>query len=200
VIGATGVSAAVGVPLVAVLLAAGGWRLPFAVVGMAALIMWVLLWVWCPRRQPPPGQAPAFLAHYREVSADVTCWYVLAANALQQMVFFGLFGYLAAYLMQTYQLPAGARRSPWSWPGRRDRGRRVGWAGRGPSRRRPGSPWRAGAAAPAALVFPGQASPRATLAGVWRRRARQNLVDHEPTVLLGSRAARGPPRRVVRRQ
>src|SRR5262245_57082564 len=39
---ATGVGAAFGVPLVAVLLAAGGWRLPFYVMGMAALGTWLL--------------------------------------------------------------------------------------------------------------------------------------------------------------
>ncbi len=49
----------------------------------------------------------AFFAHYRAVSTDVMFWYVLTANALQQMVFFGMFAYLAAYLMQTYHLPAG---------------------------------------------------------------------------------------------
>jgi hypothetical protein len=37
----------------------------------------------------------------------VTFWYVLAAAALQQMVFFGMFVYLAAYLIETYRMPAG---------------------------------------------------------------------------------------------
>ncbi len=76
-------------------------------IGTVSLGVWILVWVWFPRSQPQPGQALAFLAHYREVSADVRFWYVLAANALQQMVFFGMFGYLAASLMQTYHLPAG---------------------------------------------------------------------------------------------
>lgn len=106
-ISATGISAAVGVPLVAFLLDAGGWRLPFYVMGTVSLGVWMLLWVWFPRSQQQPGPALAFFAHYREVSADVMFWYVLAANALQQMVFFGMFGYLAAYLMQSYHLPAG---------------------------------------------------------------------------------------------
>src|SRR5215813_14929912 len=84
---AGGVSAAVGVPLVAYLLDAGGWRLPFAVVGTASLVVWILLWVWYPRRLQPPSQALTFLAHYREASTDVMFWYVLATNALQQMVY-----------------------------------------------------------------------------------------------------------------
>jgi predicted MFS family arabinose efflux permease len=106
-VSATGVSAAVGVPLAAFLLDAGGWRLPFYVIGTACLVVWILLWIWFPRSQQQPGQPLAFFSHYREVSADVMFWYVLAANAFQQMVFFGMFGYLAAYLTQTYQMLAG---------------------------------------------------------------------------------------------
>jgi DHA1 family inner membrane transport protein len=34
-------------------------------------------------------------------------WYVLAANSLFQMAFIGVFGYLAAHLIQTYGLTAG---------------------------------------------------------------------------------------------
>ena len=41
------------------------------------------------------------------MGAHGTFWYALVANALQQMVMFGMFGYLAAHLMQTYMLHAG---------------------------------------------------------------------------------------------
>jgi DHA1 family inner membrane transport protein len=109
---ATGVSAAVGVPLVAFLLGAGGWRLPFAVMGTASLAIWLLLWYWFPRSQPQLGQALAFFAHYREVGSQGMFWYVLATNTCQQMVFFGMFGYLAAYLMQIYHLPPAATALP----------------------------------------------------------------------------------------
>ena len=106
-VSASGVGAALGVPLVAGLLGAGGWRLPFAVVGAAVLGIWLLLWVWCPRSPRRPGQALAFFAHYREVGAHGMVWYVLAANALQQMALFGVFGYLAAHLLHTAQMPVG---------------------------------------------------------------------------------------------
>lgn len=109
---ATGVSAAGGVPLVACLLEAGGWRLPFAVLGTASLVGWGCVWVWCPSSPQSAGQTLTFLAHYREVSTDVMCWYVLVANAFQQMVFCAMFGYLPAYLMQTYHLPAGGTALP----------------------------------------------------------------------------------------
>lgn len=111
-ISATGGSAAVGVPLVAFLFGAGGWRLPFAVMGTASLIIWILLWIWFPRSQQQRSQTLAFFSHYREVGSHVMFWYVLGANAFQQMVFFGMFGYLAAYLMQTYHLPTAATALP----------------------------------------------------------------------------------------
>jgi predicted MFS family arabinose efflux permease len=109
---ATGVSAAVGVPLVAYLLGLGTWRLPFAVIGMATLAVWLLFWIWCPHSQRQPGRDLTFFAHYREVAAHVMFWYILAVNALQQIVFFGMFTYLATYLMQTYQMPAEATALP----------------------------------------------------------------------------------------
>jgi predicted MFS family arabinose efflux permease len=104
VVSASGVGVALGVPLVAGLLGAGGWKLPFAVVGAASMGIWLLLWVWCPRRPQHPSQALAFFSHYREVGSHGMVWYLLAANALQQMVLFGVFGYLAAHLMQTAHL------------------------------------------------------------------------------------------------
>ena len=103
---ASGVGAAVGVPLVALFLGTGGWQLPFAVLGTASLGMGLLFWHWFPRQQQP-RQSLAFFSHYREVGAHAMFWYVLLANALQQMAAFGMFSYLAAYLMQTYQMPAG---------------------------------------------------------------------------------------------
>jgi len=101
-----GVAAVVGVPLIACLLEAGSWRLPFAVMGIASLGVWLLFWLWFPRQQQP-SQSLAFFSHYREVGAHAMFWYVLIANAFQQMGAFGMLGYLAAYLMQTYQMPAG---------------------------------------------------------------------------------------------
>lgn len=107
VVSASGTGAAVGVPLVACLLGVGGWRLPFYVIGTASLGVWLLLWVWFPPRPRQSGQALAFFSHYREVSVHERFWYVLVANALQQMVFFGMFAYLATYLIQTYQMAVG---------------------------------------------------------------------------------------------
>jgi DHA1 family inner membrane transport protein len=106
-ISASGLSAVAGVPLVVALLAIGGWPLPFLVLGAASLSVGILCWVWLPQRPRPPGHALAFFAHYREVGTQGMFWWVLVANALEQMAFFGLLSYLAAHLMQSYQMPAG---------------------------------------------------------------------------------------------
>ena len=107
VMSASGLSAMAGVPLVVALLAVGGWHLPFLVLGTASLSVGLLCWVWLPQRSRPPGHALAFFAHYREAGTQGMFWWVLIANALEQMAFFGLLSYLAAHLMQSYHLPAG---------------------------------------------------------------------------------------------
>lgn len=111
-ISANGASAALGVPIVALLLDLGGWRMPFYVTGTLLLILWALLWVCCPRRQRQPNRSLAFFSHYKEVGSTAVFWYVLAANSLQRMVFFGVFGYLAANLILTFNMKAGETALP----------------------------------------------------------------------------------------
>lgn len=112
IVSANGFGAALGVAIVAYLLSAGGWRLPFYVMGTASLVVWMLLWVWFPRIQQAPGRSLAFFSHYKEVGSNTTLWYMLAANSLQQMVRFGVFGYLAANLIQTFNMKAGETALP----------------------------------------------------------------------------------------
>ena len=203
-VSATGVSAAVGVPMVAFLLDAGGWRLPFSVIGTASLVVWIFLWVWFPRSQRQSGQALAFFAHYRAVSTDVMFWYVLTANTLQQMVFFGMFAYLAAYLMQTYHLPAGDTALPLALAGVgvivggflggrvADHRRRLAWFAM--------ACWGSGLVA--AVVFTARVSPWATVAlACGTAASRQNLVGGDTDVVAGTGGELADHRhRVVRRE
>ena len=106
VISTGGISAAGGVPLVACLLDAGGWRLPFAVLGLASLGVCLLARAWLPRPAQPSSATQTVWAHYRAVGSQRRFWYILGANMLQQTAFFGMFGYLAAYLMQRDHLLA----------------------------------------------------------------------------------------------
>ncbi len=104
---ATGVGTALGIPGVALLADAGGWQLPFYVIGALLLILWGLLWVWLPRSQLQKGEAIGFLACFRQVGAIRPFWYVLGANLLMVTAFSGVFTYLAAYLIQTYSMHEG---------------------------------------------------------------------------------------------
>jgi DHA1 family inner membrane transport protein len=161
---AAGVGAAFGVPLVAVLLAVGGWRLPFYVMGIAALGTGLLGWLWLPWSPRPLGQPVAFFAHYREVCAHGTAWYVLAASALQRLVSFGMFAYLAAHLIQSYHMPAGDTALPLAIAGS---GAIVGgWLGGRVADHRHRLAWYAlscvGSGVLAALVFTTQVSPWVT--------------------------------------
>ena len=67
---ASGISAAIGVAMVALLLDVGGWRLPFLVFGGMTFDLWALLRVWFPQSQKQPGQSLSFFSHYREVGSN----------------------------------------------------------------------------------------------------------------------------------
>lgn len=105
---ASWVGAMVGVPLVGLLAAVGGWRFPFLLLGALIILVWACLWVWFPHGPPLPS-APRldFVGRFREVSRAPSVWAVLATNVLHQMTFFAMFTYLAAYLVQVYRMPAG---------------------------------------------------------------------------------------------
>jgi MFS transporter, DHA1 family, inner membrane transport protein len=109
---ASGLGTAFGIPLVALLVDLGGWRLPFYVLAFVLLILWGLLWVWFPQSRRQPGHAVSFVAHFRTVGVTTVFWWVLAANCLQVMAFMGMSSYLAPYLMRTYRLSAGETALP----------------------------------------------------------------------------------------
>jgi predicted MFS family arabinose efflux permease len=111
-ISATLLGPMLGIPLVALLGDLGGWRLPFGVVGGLCLVLWGLQWVWFPRRPHPVGQTFTFLARYKAVSRSPGIWYVLVANALYHAATFGLFTYLAAFLIRTYGMQTGGTALP----------------------------------------------------------------------------------------
>ena len=97
-----------GVPISAFLSGVGGWRMPFYVIGSLLLVLWVLLWVWFPKSQHPQGRSFAFFSHLRGASSSRVFWYLLAANSLHIAAYAGMIVYLAAYLIQTYNLETGA--------------------------------------------------------------------------------------------
>jgi predicted MFS family arabinose efflux permease len=106
-ISSIGLGTAFGTPTVALLSDAGGWRLPFYVLGTLLLILLGILWVWFPRSQTQPGHALSLVSHFRGVGSKAVFWYLLMANCLMNMVFMGVSNYLAVYLIQIYRMNAG---------------------------------------------------------------------------------------------
>ena len=96
------VGVAVGVPAIALLGYLGGWRLPFYVTGGLSLALWVPLWLWLPSGQRRLGQRIDLFNRFKVIGRQSAPWYVLIANATQQMALFGLMTYFAAYMIESY--------------------------------------------------------------------------------------------------
>jgi len=96
------VGVAVGVPAIALLGYLGGWRLPFYVTGGLSLALWVPLWLWLPSGQRRLSQRIDLFNRYKVIGRQSAPWYVLIANATQQMALFGLMTYFAAYMIESY--------------------------------------------------------------------------------------------------
>lgn len=103
---------AIGVPAVALLGDAGGWRLPFYITGGVLLINLGLMWMLLPKVDRQAGQDLAFFSRFRDVGRTTAPWYVMIANALQQTALIGLMTYFAAYLVQSYGFSEGATSLP----------------------------------------------------------------------------------------
>ena len=103
---------AMGVPAVALLGDAGGWRLPFYITGGVLLVNLGLMWVLLPKVDRQAGLDLAFFSRFRDVGRITEPWYVMIANALQQTALIGLMTYFAAYLVQSYGFSEGATSLP----------------------------------------------------------------------------------------
>ena len=110
-------SSVIGVPLVAVLAESGGWRLPFLATGSLLAACTVLNWFWFPKNEGPGLRSFSFFSRYRTLLAIPIFRAALAVNFAQRMAFFGLFSYLAAYLIDVYGLSVGAVALPLAFVG-----------------------------------------------------------------------------------
>jgi len=96
------VGVAVGVPAIALLVYIGGWRLPFYITGGLSLAVWVPLYLCLPSGQRRLGQKIDLFNRFKVIGRQSAPWYVLIANATQQMALFGLMTYFAAYMIESY--------------------------------------------------------------------------------------------------
>jgi len=96
------VGVALGVPAIALLGYVGGWRLPFYITGGLLLALWVPLYLCLPSGQRRLGQSIDLINRFKVIGRQSAPWYVLIANATQQMALFGLMTYFAAHMMESY--------------------------------------------------------------------------------------------------
>ena len=105
-------SGVVGVPSVAVIASAGGWRVPFLVIGALLLICAVFHWFWYPKIQRPEARNFSFISRYKRMAGIGLFRTALAANFLQRIAFYGTFSYLAAYLISKHGFSVGETAVP----------------------------------------------------------------------------------------
>ena len=110
-------SSVIGVPLVAVLADAGGWRISFLAVGSLLTACTLLNWFWFPKSDSAGLRSFSFFSRYRTLLAIPVFRAALAVNLSQRMAYIALFSYLAAYLINTYSMGVGAVAVPLAFVG-----------------------------------------------------------------------------------
>ena len=110
-------SSVIGVPLVAVLADAGGWRISFLAVGSLLTACTLLNWFWFPKSDSAGLRSFSFFSRYRTLLAIPVFRAALAVNLSRRMAYIALFSYLAAYLINTYSMSVGAVAVPLAFVG-----------------------------------------------------------------------------------
>lgn len=103
-------SAIVGVPVLAAIGAATGWRAAFIVAALAAVAVATLALVWLPRdahRATEPLRLTHILTPYRPLVRNGTMRRLYGATVLGAICWFGLLTYLGAFLVEALGLGTG---------------------------------------------------------------------------------------------
>ncbi|NQW22176.1 MAG: MFS transporter [SAR202 cluster bacterium] len=110
-------SSVIAIPLLAVAAQWGGWRLPFVITGVTLAACVVLNWFWFPKNEGSGLKDFTFFSRYRTLLAIPIFRAAIVVNFAQRMAFFGLFSYLAAYLIDAYGMSVGAVALPLAFAG-----------------------------------------------------------------------------------
>ena len=102
----------VGVPVVAVLTSVADWRLPFLVVGGLLLATFALSWLWYPKSPNTGPRSFSYLSRFRELGSIPVFRVGMLANFSQRIAFYAVLGYLAAYLIDSYDVSVGETALP----------------------------------------------------------------------------------------
>jgi DHA1 family inner membrane transport protein len=110
-------SSVIGVPLVALSADSGGWRVPFVAIGSLLAACALLNLLWFPKSAGAGLRSFSFISRYRNLLAMPVFRSALAVNLTQRMAYFALFSYLAAYLIDAYDMNVGAVALPLGFVG-----------------------------------------------------------------------------------
>ena len=102
----------VGVPVVAVLTSVADWRLPFLVVGGLLLAIFALSWLWYPKSPNTGPRSFSYLSRFKELGSISVFRVGMLANFSQRIAFYAVLGYLAAYLIDSYDVSVGETALP----------------------------------------------------------------------------------------
>lgn len=105
-------SSVVGMPLVAVMTSAGGWRVPFFVIGCLLFVCAMFHWFWYPKIERSGPRTFSFISRYKQMASISLFRTALAANVLQRMAFYATISYLAAYLISEHGFSVGETAIP----------------------------------------------------------------------------------------
>ena len=105
-------SSVVGMPLVAVMTSAGGWRVPFFVIGCLLFVCTMFHWFWYPKIERSGPRTFSFISRYKQMASISLFRTALAANVLQRMAFYANISYLAAYLISEHGFSVGETAIP----------------------------------------------------------------------------------------
>ena len=105
-------SSVVGMPLVAVMTSAGGWRVPFFVIGCLLFVCTMFHWFWYPKIERSGPRTFSFISRYKQMASISLFRTALAANLLQRMAFYATISYLAAYLISEHGFSVGETAVP----------------------------------------------------------------------------------------
>lgn len=105
-------SSVVGMPLVAVMTSAGGWRVPFFVIGCLLFVCTMFHWFWYPKIERSGPRTFSFISRYKQMASISLFRTALAANVLQRMAFYATISYLAAYLISEHGFSVGETAIP----------------------------------------------------------------------------------------
>ena len=100
-------SSVIGLPLVAVAADFGGWRLPFLVIGSLLAACALLNWFWFPKGDGATLSSFSFFSRYRTLLALAVFRSALVVNFAQRIAYMALVGYVAAYLIDVYEMSVG---------------------------------------------------------------------------------------------